>query len=171
MHDYPDFDIIDGGRAYDPAPHAAFCIYSGLENLRIAYHKRKIMECGALCAKPQSAEVLVTARKDSFDLMPLNPMGRCTASSVAAHTLYEKSRPDILLGPGRALVATYEELPDNCTVRVRVSTFMPFPGYTIKLEGARVNGHRSVFFSGVRDPILISQVDSVLPRTKAYVKS
>ena len=50
---------------------------------------------------------------------------------------------------------------------------MPAPtkGYTIKLEGARITGYRSVFFGGVRDPILISQIDSLVPRIKAYVRS
>ena len=31
MLDHPDFDIIIGGRTYDPAPYAAFCILSWLQ--------------------------------------------------------------------------------------------------------------------------------------------
>ena len=73
MQEYSDFDIIVGGRAYDPAPYAAFCIYSGLSDLGIAYHMGKIMECGALCAEPQCSEALAIVRNDSFDIMPLSP--------------------------------------------------------------------------------------------------
>ena len=29
----PDFDIIIGGRAYDPAPYAAFCLYHGFKDM------------------------------------------------------------------------------------------------------------------------------------------
>lgn len=33
MEDNPDFDIIIGGRAYDPAPYAAYCLYNGFTNM------------------------------------------------------------------------------------------------------------------------------------------
>lgn len=33
MNDNPDFDIIVGGRAYDPAPFAAFCLYHGFDDM------------------------------------------------------------------------------------------------------------------------------------------
>lgn len=33
MQEHPDFDIVVGGRAYDPAPYAAFCLFKGLKNL------------------------------------------------------------------------------------------------------------------------------------------
>lgn len=33
MRENPDFDIIIGGRAYDPAPYAAFCVYNGFQDL------------------------------------------------------------------------------------------------------------------------------------------
>jgi hypothetical protein len=33
MLENPDFDIIVGGRAYDPAPYAAICLYHGFEDL------------------------------------------------------------------------------------------------------------------------------------------
>ncbi|KAL1968668.1 hypothetical protein VTN77DRAFT_1494 [Rasamsonia byssochlamydoides] len=174
MREHPDFDIIVGGRAYDPAPYAAFCVYHGFTNLGIAYHMGKIMECGALCSTPKSSAALATVRKDSFDIVPLDPASRCTVTSVAAHTLYEKTRPDILIGPGGALhleAATYEQLPDNRTVRVRGGRFDPAETYTVKLEGARVLGYRATFFGGFRDPILISQLDNFLRRVKEYVKS
>jgi hypothetical protein len=33
MQENPDFDIIIGGRAYDPSPYAAFCLYHGFTDL------------------------------------------------------------------------------------------------------------------------------------------
>jgi hypothetical protein len=32
MEENPDFDVIIGGRAYDPAPYAAYCYYKGFKN-------------------------------------------------------------------------------------------------------------------------------------------
>lgn len=176
MEAHPDFDIIVAGRAYDPSPYAAFCVYYGFTDLGIAYHMGKIMECGGLCAKPKSRESLAVVRDGSFDVLPLNPNARCTPTSVAAHTLYEKSRPDILLGPGGALhlaSATYEQLPDGRTVRIRGSKFVPSKEneYTVKLEGARAAGYRSVFIGGFRDPIIIGQLPSFISTVHDHVKS
>lgn len=33
MNENPDFDIIIGGRAYDPAPYAAFCLHHGFNDM------------------------------------------------------------------------------------------------------------------------------------------
>lgn len=134
------------------------------------------MECGAQCSKPKSREALAIVRPENFDIIPLDPASHCTVLSVAAHTLYEKSRPDVLVGPGGELhlaSAKYEELEDGRTVRVSGGKFVPVnPGeYTIKVEGARVNGYRSVFIGAFRDPILISQIDSYLERVQAFVKT
>jgi hypothetical protein len=176
MKDHPDFDIIVGGRSYDPTPYAAFCAYHGITDLGIVYHMGKIMECGAVCSVPKSREALATVRQDSFDIEALDPKSRCTKISVAAHTLYEKSRPDILLGPGGSLhldTATYEELPDQRTVRVRGARFAPIGEgeYTIKLEAARTRGFHSMFIGGFRDSILISQIDSFLAQAKEMIKN
>jgi Acyclic terpene utilisation family protein AtuA len=175
MTEHPDFDIIIGGRAYDPAPYAAFCLYHGFTDLGIAYHMGKLMECGALCATPKAKEALAIVRQDSFDIVPLDPKSRCTVISVAAHALYEKTRPDILHGPGGALLlseATYEQLSDNRTVRVRGATFEAEEKgkYTVKLEGARPSGYHSIFIGGIRDPILITQLDDYISQVTAAVK-
>ncbi|KAH8883029.1 hypothetical protein GQ53DRAFT_433468 [Thozetella sp. PMI_491] len=169
MQDHPDFDIILAGRSYDPAPYAAFCVWKGLEDLGLAYHMGKIMESGAQCAEPKARELLALVRNDSFDIIPLDPKVRCTKHSVAAHALYENRRPDVLPGPGGILdlsQSTYEELPDGRTVRVRGGQFVPSPPgeYRIKLEGARVFGFQTVFMGGVRDPVLIPQLDAFLAR-------
>ncbi|KIW33929.1 uncharacterized protein PV07_00743 [Cladophialophora immunda] len=173
MNENPDFDIIIGGRSYDPAPYAAFCIHHGFEDLGINYAMGKIMECGAQCAIPKSRESLAIVRRDNFDLIPLQPGARCTPLSVAAHLLYEKSRPDILQGPGGELHTkdmTYEQV-DERTVRVRGPKFIPQPEgeYTVKAEAARINGYQNSFVGAFRDPILISQLDTWIPAVKETV--
>lgn len=101
-------------------------MYKGFTDLGINYHMGKILECGALCAMPKSKEALAMVRRDSFDILPLDRNARCARKSVAAHTLYEKTRPDFLIRPGGILdliQAEYKELPDGRTVRVRGARF------------------------------------------------
>ena len=168
LEEAPDLDVIIAGRAYDPAPYAALCLQRGFDP-GVAWHMGKIMECGGVCAEPKGGVILATVRADSFDLVPMTPGSRCTPLSVAAHTLYEKTRADLLAGPGGVLdlnAATYEPL-DARTVRVRDSVFRPVP-YTVKLEGAKIVGYRTVFIGGVRDPILIGQIDVYLEQVRKY---
>ena len=163
LDEHPDIDIIVAGRAYDPAPHAGFCLRHGIDP-GVYWHMGKIIECGAVCAEPKGRVILATIRRDSFDLEPMNPAERCTPASVAAHTLYEKTRPDLLPGPGGVLDLThsrYEALDDR-RVRVSGSVFHPSGQYSVKLEGASMVGHRTVFIGGIRDSILLSQLDSFL---------
>lgn len=167
-----DPDIILGGRSYDPAPFAAFSMYHGVSSA-IAWHMGKIMECGGICAVPKGRSMVATMRKDSFDLTPLAPEERCTQLSVASHTLYEKTRPDRLPGPGGVLnldQAEYIQLTDK-TVRVRGAAFEPTPVYQIKLEGVEKLGYRTIFIGGIRDPILISQIDDFLLRARQYTQN
>lgn len=168
LREHPDVDVVVAGRAYDPAPYAAFCQLHGIEDPGIYWHMGKIMECGANCAEPKGKVILATVRQDSFDLEPMSPKERCTPLSVAAHTLYEKTRPDLLSGPGGVLDLTgarYAPL-DERTVRVSGSVFRPAPKYRVKLEGAAIAGHRTIFVGGIRDPILVGRIDDFLAGLK-----
>lgn len=168
LQEHPDVDVVVAGRAYDPAPYAAFCQFHGIEDPGIYWHMGKIMECGANCAEPKGKVILATVRQDSFDLEPMSPSERCTPLSVAAHTLYEKTRPDLLSGPGGVLDLTgarYQPLSER-VVRVNGSVFRPTPEYLVKLEGAAIAGHRTIFVGGIRDPILVGQIDGFLATLK-----
>lgn len=166
-----DPDIIIGGRSYDPAPFAGFSIARGVLP-DVAWHMGKIMECGGICAVPKGRSMIATMRKDSFDLTPLSPAERCTPLSVAAHTLYEKTRPDRLPGPGGVLNlngAKYEQVtPKTC--RISGAKFERTP-YQVKLEGVTHLGHRTIFIGGIRDPILINQIDDFLERVRKYSRN
>ena len=170
LREHPDVDIIVAGRAYDPAPHAGLCMLHGIDP-GVYWHMGKIVECGAVCAEPKGRVILATVRRDSFDLEPMNPAERCTPASVAAHTLYEKTRPDLLSGPGGVLDlrgSRYEAL-DERRVRVSGSVFHPSERYAVKLEGAAVIGHRCIFIGGIRDPILLGQLDDFLEGVRKRV--
>ncbi|KAH7010284.1 hypothetical protein EDB80DRAFT_839526, partial [Ilyonectria destructans] len=138
----------------------------------VAWHMGKIMECGGICAVPKGRSMIATMRKDSFDLTPLSPAERCTPLSVAAHTLYEKTRPDRLPGPGGILnldEAKYEQVTEK-TCRVSGAKFEETP-YQVKLEGVAHLGYRTIFIGGIRDPILISQIDDFLERVRQYSRN
>ncbi|KAF2181398.1 hypothetical protein K469DRAFT_713831 [Zopfia rhizophila CBS 207.26] len=189
MRAHPDFDVIVGGRAYDPSPYVAYAAFHtlgatkeplhalGEEKLGGFFHMGKIMECGAQCATPKSPAARATIYTDgTFDVIPLDSNARCIPVSVAAHTLYEKTRPDLLLGPGGVLdltKSTYEQLLDQRTVRVRGSLFhsLAVSGspYTVKLEGAKTRGYRTLTMGAFKDPILTGQIDKFLTRVHNYV--
>jgi hypothetical protein len=164
----PGVDIIVAGRSYDPAPFAAFSMSRGVKPSP-AWHMGKIMECGGLCSLPKGRSMLATMYSDRFELTPPAPEERCTPLSVAAHTFYEKSRPDRLPGPGGMLHldnATYRQQPDGRTVLVRGSEFHPTQTYQVKLEGVKQIGFRTIFVGGIRDPILIGGLDDFLLKVR-----
>lgn len=163
-------DVIVAGRAYDPSPHAAWCLRLGIDP-GIAWHMGKILECGGACCEPKGGGVVARVYADAFELTPMGPAQACTPLSIAAHTLYEKSRPDLLVGPAGVLDVsgcTYTAL-DGRTVRVTGSRFTPHEKPTLKVEGASITGQRAVFIGGVRDPILIGQLDAFLDRVRGMV--
>ena len=54
-------------------------------------------------------------------------------------------------------------------VRVAGSRFVPADGYTVKVEGARRVGYRTVSIAGARDPIFIAQIDEILAAVRDRV--
>jgi len=157
--------VVLAGRCYDPANFAALPILLGYDP-GLAMHLGKILECGAIAAAPGSGadSVLGTLRRDSFVLESLNPERRFTRQSAAAHTLYEKSNPYRLPGPGGLLnleQCEFTELDDG-RVEVRGSRHEEVRPYCVKLEGARRTGFRAVSVAGTRDPKMIADIDAIL---------
>ncbi|MDR2168411.1 MAG: DUF1446 domain-containing protein, partial [Clostridiales bacterium] len=166
--------VIIAGRAYDPAVFAAPAISAGF-NPGLALHMGKILECAAIAALPGSGSdcMFGILREDHFELMTLNPARKCTITSVAAHTLYEKSNPTRLPGPGGVLdlsETTFEQNGD--AVIVRGSRFIPDEGVGyIKLEAAKLAGYRTLSFAAAADPIMISQMDEIVKEVKERVST
>jgi hypothetical protein len=123
MQANPDFDILIGGRAYDPAPYVAYATFQLKRRLpNTSYrdiqqrngdlaHMGKIMECGGPWATPKSAGAIATVYASGvFDVSPIDPVARCTLYAVAAHALYENTRPDILQGLGAHYIWTAQHM-------------------------------------------------------------
>jgi hypothetical protein len=163
--------LIVAGRAYDPAPFAAVAIREGCDP-GLAIHLGKILECGALCAEPGTAKdaILGRLREDHFTVEALNPERRCSVTSVAAHTLYEKGHPYLLHGPGLLLDLSACEFAQQAeaAVEVRGSRLQVPERYRLKLEGAAQVAFRTFVVAGVRDPILVQRIDEV---TRGVVES
>ncbi|KAK5693185.1 hypothetical protein LTR17_025229 [Elasticomyces elasticus] len=171
FNDHPDLGVLVGGRAYDPAPYGAFAVHcyrnkkkGGIcvdEAVRTGgfTHMGKIMECEGLCATPKSFGARATVYADaSFDVEPLKSASVCTPLSVAAHTLYENARSDVLAGPGGALdltQATYEQCDDKRSV---------------KLEGAKPVGFRATYIGVHRDRQMDSFQQSILVHVKEQLR-
>lgn len=167
-------DIVVVGRAYDPSSFAAVCIKEGFD-AGLAYHMGKVLECGALCAEPGTTKdcIMGTIYEDHFEVEPLNPIRRCTVTTVAAHTFYEKENPCVLHGPGFTLDLTacrFEQVSDRA-VAVYGSRFEKAKTYNVKLEGARKVAYRTFVVAGVRDPLLISQIEEVEELVKQSVRA
>lgn len=157
-------EVIVAGRAYDPTVFASFCIKEGFP-AGLALHMGKIMECASIAANPGSGSdsMFGILRDDHFILEPLNPERRCTTTSVAAHTLYEKANPLKLHGPGGVIDLSQTEFEqlDERKVKVIGSKFIEDEEYTVKLEGAKKIGYRTLSIAGTRDPTMINELDHI----------
>ena len=164
--------MVLAGRCYDPANFAALPIMLGYDPA-LALHLGKILECGAIAATPGSGAdcVLGSLGRDSFVLESLNPQRRFTPASAAAHTLYEKSDPYHLPGPGGVLEledCVFSDLGDG-RVEVKGSRHRATTPYCVKLEGARKTGCRAISIAGIRDPQMIAGIDAILAAVQEQV--
>lgn len=159
-----DADIVVSGRAWDPANIAALPVARGYDR-GLSVHAGKILECGALAAEPVGGADLLLGRIRAGDFIvePCTEDRACTVESVAAHTMYEKTDPVLLPGPGGTsdLRGTCFEALDGRRVRVSGTRHIHDPVYRVKLEGARLAGYRNLVIGGIRDPAMIARIDSI----------
>jgi hypothetical protein len=157
--------VVIAGRATDASIYSAIPLMRGFDP-GLVWHLAKIIECGGQVVTPRTGQdcVVGTISKDHFVVEPAHPDKRCTRMRIAAHTLYENPSPYRLEEPDGTLVTThsaYEQIDDR-RVKVSGSKFEPSKRYTVKLEGVRHAGYRTVFMAGVRDPILISVINEFI---------
>jgi hypothetical protein len=158
-------DVVICGRSSDTSIFAAIPTMRGL-NPAPVWHAAKILECGAAAVvrRKHPDPLFAVVDDDGFTIEPPNPDYRCDPISVASHNLYENATPYELIEPSGVLNtfnARYEAASDRA-VRVTGSTFEPSERYTIKLEGAELAGYQSFILGGVRDPVILRQLDSWL---------
>ncbi|MBI2527347.1 MAG: acyclic terpene utilization AtuA family protein [Candidatus Rokubacteria bacterium] len=162
-------DVVLAGRSSDTSIYAAIPMTKGFPP-GLVWHAAKILECGAAAVVRRSAPdgMIAWIRSDHFVLEPVNPTMVCSPVSVAAHTLYENGSPYILHEPSGHLDtsdATYEAVSDRA-VKVSGSRFVQGDQYTVKLEGAEKVGYQTIVVAGVRDPLIIAQIDDWLAEVR-----
>jgi len=158
-------EVIVAGRSSDTSIFAALPLKQGLPAGPV-WHAAKILECGAACVAQRKYPdcMFSSINENGFSVEPPNPEYRCTPVSVASHMLYENASAYELIEPSGTLDtgrATYKPVNQR-RVRVEGSLFKPAQTYTIKLEGATFAGHKCVIIGGVRDPVILRQLDTWL---------
>ncbi|WP_250157072.1 DUF4387 family protein [Achromobacter deleyi] len=142
---------ILAGRSCDVALFASDMIRRGIDP-GLAYHVGHVLECGALACDPGSpSDCLVAEIYDDGTALFVapDPARRCTPYSIAAHSLYEESHPQLQFYPEGILAMERTEFfaRDARTAGIRNSQFVhaakPWP-WSIKLEGSRYLGKRKV---------------------------
>ena len=166
------YDVVLAGRATDASIYAAYPLLEGYKP-ELCWHMAKIIECGALCAKPASPSdaLLGMIDSDCFYLRPPNKSRKCTAQSAMAHTLYENTDPFIIEEPDGTLLldsARYEQY-DERTVKISSAKWIKRQKTTIKLEGAKLSGYRTIAVAGIRNPLMIEQIDKITEDIKQEV--
>lgn len=166
-------DVIVAGRACDTAIYAAPCMMKGYD-AGLAFHMAKIMECGAMCAEPVAAADVMQAYiyEDRFELRPANPARKCTVDRVAAHTLYEQSNPYLIYEPDGVCDLTNSKFTqkDARTVSVTGSVFKDAEVKTLKLEGVKCSGYRTICPATVYDPLTVEKFPEIVQTVNAFVK-
>lgn len=158
-------DVVLAGRTADPAMFAPVALRRGVAPA-LAWHAGKSIDKGGLATEEpgEGSPVLALIDGDSFVVEPCKPSSRCTAATVAAMTMHENPDPFHVAEPGGVLEtseARYEQIDDR-RVRVSGARFVPVDPYTVKLEGAALEGYRSLLIAGIRDERLIDRFDDFL---------
>jgi hypothetical protein len=166
-----DVDGVVTGRALDVGLFAAVPLMRGFPTA-IAMHFATVMHDGALAATPGSGSdgLFGVLAEDHYTVFPTNPARVCTPVSVAGMSFYERANPFEERMPSGVLdvsEATYEPVDDR-TVRVSGAGWRDTP-YTLKLEGARLQGHRTISMGASYEPRFIARLDDLLDHVRGYV--
>jgi hypothetical protein len=166
-------DVVLSGRSTDAAIFASVPIHRGFA-AGPAWHAAKILECSAACVvqRKYADPMFAWIRDDHFVVEPPNQEYRCSPLSVASHTLYENGSPYELVEPNGTLFsgsAKFEAESDRA-VRVSGSRFEARTQTTNKLEGAELVGYQTIIVGGIRDPVILRQLDSWLEGVEATVR-
>ena len=143
--------FIFAGRACDSALFAADMIRRGID-AGLAYHAGYILESGALACDPGSPSdcLVVEIHDDGTAIFTAPNSGRrCTAHSLAVHSLYQQSHPQLQFFPEGVLATEHTQFfslgSRSAGIRnsrfIRASKAAP---WSLKLEGSRRLGARKV---------------------------
>ncbi len=166
-------DVVLAGRASDTSIFAALPLMYGAAAGPV-WHAAKILECGAAAVEYRPAPdcMMATVCDDGFVVEAPNEQLRCTPVSVAAHSLYENGDPFRIVEPSGTLdttLARYEALSDRA-VRVTGSRFIEADRYTVKLEGVELTGYQTLVVAGIRDPVVLEELDAYLASCRSNIE-
>jgi len=136
------------GRSCDIALFASDMIRRGIDP-GLAYHVGHVLECGALACDPGSpSDCLVAEVYDdgTARFVAPNPDRACRPYSIAAHSLYEESHPELQLYPEGVLCMEHTQFfaDGDRVAGIRGSAFAHTAELAIKVEGARRVGRRRI---------------------------
>jgi hypothetical protein len=165
--------VVLAGRASDTSIFSAVPIMKGL-NHGPTWHASKVLECGAGCVEQRMHPDCMFAwiDEDHFRVEPPNKKMRCTPVSVVSHSLYENADPYHLYEPSGMMdlsSSVYEQDGDRA-VNVFGSQYVHADKHTIKLEGIEHCGFRRIAMGGIRDTIVLKQLDFFLQEASERVK-
>lgn len=166
-------DVVIAGRACDTAIFAAIPQMLGYPTA-LAMHMAKIIECTSICCAPGGRDaILGYLDRDSFVLDSMNPDRHATPTSVAAHSLYEQADPFSVAEPDGILHlddARYEALDAHRT-RVSGAQWEKASQLRVKIEGALLEGQRSVLMAGSADPLVIDRIEPILAAVETTTRN
>lgn len=153
-------EVVIAGRSSDPAVIAPVPLMKGFPAGPVWHASQIICDgMGTMQGKPDG--VIARIREDQFILEPADPEAKLECSKIIGLALHETGSPYLIHEPSGIIDTSegvkYEQISERL-VKVSGSRFRPTK-YTVKLEGTRKAGFRSIFFGGVRDPQIIHQVD------------
>ena len=165
---------VDGvitGRALDVGVYMAPALAAGFPK-GATTHMAKVLECAGLALTPgdPSEPIYGVLDHEGLSVYPLSDNQRATPRSIAGHSMYERDNPFKERNPGGYLDlsdAGYEEIPGN-GVRSTGAVWVDEP-YTVKLEGARRNGYRTIAVFGIREPRFIAELDGFLAQVRTAI--
>jgi hypothetical protein len=164
-------DVVLAGRACDTAPFAAIPALLGYP-MGPAMHMAKILECTSLCCMPGGRDaMLARLAGDGFILESMHPERAATPLSVAAHALYEQADPYRIDEPeGHAdLGAAEYAAADARRTHVAGATWHARPAPTLRVEGAKMAGHRALMLAAAADPSFIDASADLIVETRDAV--
>jgi Domain of unknown function (DUF4387)/Acyclic terpene utilisation family protein AtuA len=170
---HPIVSALDGGAQYviagrtcDASMFAADMIRHGISP-GLSYHVGHVLECGATACEPGSPADCLVAEiyDDGWALfIPPNPQRRCTVHSIASHSLYEESHPQLQIYPEGVLntEATEFYARDARVAGIRGSRLVRGRArWSIDLEGVRRLGQRKLSLLYI-DPADIEKIPADL---------
>lgn len=174
-------DVVIAGRASDCSVIAAFPIMKGFDP-GLSLHMGDIMECGenalidtdGVTHRPGANRTGIVGEinRDHFVIRSGHQGMACTVESALGHSMYERESHSIVQLPGGSLNKNQSLIEPEGARAVRISgtTFQERP-YTVLLEGAGLEGWRSIAIQGVRNPRMIAHIDDIVAQEKSSVEA